>query len=162
MSKSKEPIFKCPNDIKITMSKFTGEVMLDEECCTTVSVIMKNTGEIATSFFGAHNPEVIKVLEKTIKMYFKSIKKTLKSEFRKQEDEIKVVSEDLPDESKWNGQPVPEINKDPIKDSNPLSNNSKEKADKVSTSKKTSKVKLAENKDRKSTRKTVKDKVTKK
>jgi len=122
MSKSKDPIFKCPNDIKVSVSKYNGEVILDEDCCTTVSIIMKNSGEIATSFFGAHNPEVIKVLEKTLKMYFKSIKKTLKSEYRKEtEEEIKVVGEDLKEEDKWNGQPIPELEKDPIKENNPLS-----------------------------------------
>lgn len=110
MSKSKEPIFKCPNDIKISVAKHTGEVVLDEECCTSVSVILKNTGEIATSFFGAHNPEVVRMLEKTLKLYFKSIKKTLRSEYKKEsQEEIKVVSETLPDKDKWNGEPVPEV-----------------------------------------------------
>lgn len=113
MPKSNEPIFKCPNDIKVNVTKFNGEVVLDEECCTSVSVILKNTGEIATSFFGAHNPEVVKLLEKTLSMYFKSIKKTLKNEYKKQsEDDIKVVSDDLPEENKWSGEDVPDVKVD--------------------------------------------------
>jgi hypothetical protein len=113
MAKEKQPLFKCGNDMKINVSKFNGEVVFDEECCTIVGVIMKNTGEIATSFFGAHNPEVIKVLEKSLKMYFKSIKKTLKSEFAKEDpNDIKVVGGEIPEDSKWSGEPVPDAKQD--------------------------------------------------
>ena len=35
-----------------------------------------------TSFLGAHNPEIIKNLEKALKLYFKGIKKTLKSKYK--------------------------------------------------------------------------------
>ena len=146
MAKSKEPIFKCPNDIKVNVSKFNGEVILDEECCTSVSVILKNTGEIATSFFGAHNPEVIKMLDKTLRMYFKGIKKTLKQEYKKQsEEEIKVVDEDLKEESKWDNNPVPEVKEDKkeewIKESVENSKNatSRKKKSTTTTPKKTSK-----------------------
>ena len=99
MSKDNKTLFRCGNDLKINVSKCTGETVLDEECCTIVGVILKNTGEIATSFFGAHNPEVIKVLEKTLKVYFKSIKKTLKQEFKKEgSNDIKVVDKDIPND----------------------------------------------------------------
>ena len=112
MSKDNKTLFRCGNDLKINVSKCTGETVLDEECCTVVGVILKNTGEIATSFFGAHNPEVIKVLEKTLKVYFKSIKKTLKQEFKKEgSNDIKVVDKDIPNENKWQGEPVPDIEK---------------------------------------------------
>lgn len=108
MSEEKKEVFKCPNDFKVTMSKHNGEVMLDEECCTAVSIILKNTGELATSFFGAHNKDVIRILEKTLKVYFKSIKKTLKTE-ESMEKEIKVVGGEIPKEDKWNGEAVPEV-----------------------------------------------------
>ena len=113
MSKGNQTLFKCGNDLKITVSKFTGESVLDEECCTVVGVILKNTGEIATSFLGAHNPEVIKVLEKTLKVYFKSIKKTLKNEFKKEDStDIKVIDQEIPQDSKWSGEPVPDKKED--------------------------------------------------
>lgn len=108
MSEEDKKVFKCPNDFKVTMSKHNGEVVLDEECCTAVSIILKNTGEIATSFFGAHNKDVIKILEKTLKVYFKSIKKTLKTE-ASMEEEIKVVGGEIPKEDKWNGEAVPDV-----------------------------------------------------
>ena len=102
-------IFKTPNDMTVKVSKFNGEVVLEEECCTCVSIILKNSGDMATSFLGSHNPQLVKVLEKTLKQYFKSIKKELKKEYKNTEEEIKVVSEDIAEENKWNGQPVPDV-----------------------------------------------------
>ena len=85
----KENMVRCPNDLKLTIKKDNGEFLIDEECCTAVSIILKNSGELATSFFGAHNPEVVEIMEKSIKMYFKAIKKTLK------------------EEDKWHGEEIP-------------------------------------------------------
>ena len=67
MEENKENMFKTANDLKVTVTKSNGEVVIDEECCTMVSIILKNTGDIAASFFGAHNPEVVRVLEKSLK-----------------------------------------------------------------------------------------------
>ena len=75
MEEKDEKIFKTPNDLKINVTKSNGEVVIDEECCTMVSIILKNSGDIAASFFGAHNPDVVRVLEKSLKGYFKGIKK---------------------------------------------------------------------------------------
>lgn len=108
MAKDSQPLFKCGNELNVTISKFDGETIMNEDCCTVVGILLKNTGEIATSFLGAHNPEVIKVLEKTLKVYFKAIKKTLKKEFKEEEDDVKVVNEDIPSENKWNGEDVPD------------------------------------------------------
>lgn len=108
MSKKQEPIFKCANDLKMSITKVGGEVVIDEECCTAVSVILKNTGELATSFFGAHNPEVVKILEKTLKIYFKNIKKTLRENYKEADEEIKVLDKDIPKEAKWKGEDVPD------------------------------------------------------
>ena len=127
MAKKQDPIFKCPNDLKINVTKSNGEVVIDEECCTSVSVILKNSGEMATSFFGAYNSDVIKILEKAIKVYFKGVKKTLKNEsMPSAEEEIKVVDKDIPDKNKWNGQPVPDKKDD---------NESKTKADEKTSNK---------------------------
>ena len=109
MSKKQEPIIKCANDLKVNIKKSNGEVVIDEECCTAVSVLLKNSGELATSFFGAHNPEVVKILEKTLKMYFRAIKKALKENYKEAEEEIKVLDSDIPQKDKWNGEAVPDI-----------------------------------------------------
>lgn len=104
-----EKIFKTPNDLKINVTKSNGEVVIDEECCTMVSIILKNTGDIAASFFGAHNPEVVKILEKSLKGYFKGIKKELKNNYKTQEEEIKVLNEEIPSQDKWSGEKVPDV-----------------------------------------------------
>ena len=110
MSEKKEPVFKCPNDLKINITKSNGEVIIDEECCTAVSVILKNSGELATSFFGAHNPEMVKVIEKATKMYFKAIKKALRKDFKETDpNDIKVLNQDLKESDKWKGQEVPDL-----------------------------------------------------
>jgi len=129
MEKEEKILFKCANDLNVKVTKCNGEVILEEDCCTSVSIILKNSGEIATSFHGSHNPQLVKVLERTLKNYFKSIKKTLKQEYKQNtEDDIKVMSEDLPENSKWNGQPVPDVevekeeNKNKSKETKPKEN----------------------------------------
>lgn len=88
----KENLFKCPNDLNVTITKDNGEVIFNENCCTNVSILVKNDGQIATSFLGAHSPEMVKVLDKTLKKYFKALKKTLKEEYKRVDNEdIKVV-----------------------------------------------------------------------
>jgi hypothetical protein len=112
MEEKQEKMFKTPNDLKVVVTKSNGEVVIDEECCTMVSIILKNSGDIAASFFGAHNPEVVKVLEKSLKGYFKGIKKELKKNYlAEDEDEIKVVTDNIPEENKWSGEQVPDLEK---------------------------------------------------
>lgn len=110
MEEKEEKIFKTPNDLKVNVTKSNGEVVIDEECCTMVSIIMKNTGDMAASFFGAHNPDVVRVLEKSLKNYFKGIKKELrKSYYDSSEEEIKIIGESIPDKDKWSGEQVPDL-----------------------------------------------------
>ena len=109
MDNKDEKIFKTANDLKVNVTKLNGEVVIDEECCTMVSILLKNTGDIAASFFGAHNPNVIKILEKSLKKYFKSIKKELKNSYQNGEEEIKVVTDDIPVSDKWSGESVPDL-----------------------------------------------------
>ena len=91
----RENLFKCANDLKVTIAKDNGEVVLDESCCTNLSILVKNNGEIATSFLGAHSPEMVKVLNKAMRKYFKALKKTLKEEYKRSDnDEITVVKGD--------------------------------------------------------------------
>lgn len=74
----KEPVFKTPNDIHTVVTVDDQSTVLDEKGCTVISIVLKNTGDIATSFLGAHNPDLIRILEKATKKYLKSIKRTLK------------------------------------------------------------------------------------
>lgn len=91
----KENLFKCANDLKVTIAKDNGEVVMDEECCTNLSILVKNSGEMATSFLGAHSPEMVKILNKVLRKYFKSLKKTLKAEYRRNDnEEITVIKGD--------------------------------------------------------------------
>ena len=110
MEENQEKMFKTANDLKVTVAKSNGEVVIDEECCTMVSIILKNTGDIAASFFGAHNPEVVRVLEKSLKGYFKGIKKELKKNYYDNTDEeVKVLTDNIPENDRWFGQPVPDF-----------------------------------------------------
>lgn len=110
MEEKDEKLFKTPNDLKVNVTKSNGEVVIDEECCTMVSIILKNSGDIAASFFGAHNPDVVRVLEKSLKGYFKGIKKELrKNYYDSSEEEIKIIGESIPDKDKWSGEQVPDL-----------------------------------------------------
>ena len=101
-----DKIFKCPNDLKVTVKKDGGEVVLDEECCTGMVILLKNDGNMATSFYGYHNEKLIKLLNKAQKKYFKGLKKRLKTESI--DDNIEVKSDDIPKEKKWDeGKQVP-------------------------------------------------------
>ena len=72
-----EKIFKCPNHMNVTIKKDGGELVLDESCCTAMVILLKNDGNMATSFYGYHNEKIIKVMNNAQKKYFKSLKKRL-------------------------------------------------------------------------------------
>ncbi len=98
---NKPLIFKCPNDLRLTLKKENGEYVIDESCCTAISLLVKNTGEIATNFSGAHSPNLVKILEKSLKRYLKELKKTLKKEYKIANDELTLSSEPLAEDKKW-------------------------------------------------------------
>ena len=77
--------FETENDLRLTIKAEEKEILVDEVCCTSVNIILKNDGQIMTSFLGAHNPEIIKNLEKSLKLYFKGIKKTLKQKYNEED-----------------------------------------------------------------------------
>lgn len=78
--------FETENDLRLTIKAEEKEILVDEVCCTSVNIILKNDGQIMTSFLGAHNPEIIKNLEKALKLYFKGIKKTLKLKYNEPDE----------------------------------------------------------------------------
>lgn len=73
--------FNTDNDLRLVVTGENEEYLVDEKCCTCINIILKNDGQIMTSFLGAHNPEIVKTLEKAQKAYFKELKKTLKRKF---------------------------------------------------------------------------------
>ena len=73
--------FETNNDLRLTIKAEEKEILVDEVCCTSINIILKNDGNIMTSFLGAHNPEIMKNLERAMKAYFKGIKKTLKAKY---------------------------------------------------------------------------------
>jgi hypothetical protein len=100
--KKETPKLKCPNELNVTVKKDNGETVVNEDCCTSIVVLLKNSGDIATSFLGVHNKNIIKCLDRATKRYFKILKKTLKS-IESQEEEMSLVSEDLPEDMKLTG-----------------------------------------------------------
>ena len=100
--KKETPKLKCPNELNVTVKKDNGETVVNEDCCTSIVVLLKNSGDIATSFLGVHNKNIIKCLDRATKRYFKILKKTLKS-IETQEEEMSLVSEDLPEDMKLTG-----------------------------------------------------------
>lgn len=73
--------FETNNDLRLTIKAEEKEILVDEVCCTSVNIILKNDGQIMTSFLGAHNPEIMKNLERALKAYFKGMKKALKVKY---------------------------------------------------------------------------------
>ena len=73
--------FETNNDLRLTIKAEEKEILVDEVCCTSVNIILKNDGQIMTSFLGAHNPEIMKNLERALKAYFKGMKKALKAKY---------------------------------------------------------------------------------
>lgn len=64
-------------EIKITNST-TKEELINETCCTAITICLNNQGDCLTSFVGAYNPEIIKLLQKVQKTYYKNLIKKLK------------------------------------------------------------------------------------
>lgn len=73
--------YNTPNDLNLKVVGLEDQELLNEKCCTCINVILQNNGNIQTSFLGAHNPEIVRNLEKAMKLYFKGLKKALKQHF---------------------------------------------------------------------------------
>ncbi|MBE5738864.1 MAG: hypothetical protein E7354_03980 [Clostridiales bacterium] len=94
-------LFKCPNDIYHSIRKDSGETIVDESCCTVLSIMVKNTGEIATNFSGSHNPDLVKVLSKAVKKYMRELRRKLRSDYKIAREELKLKDEDIPEDMKF-------------------------------------------------------------
>lgn len=94
-------LFKCPNDMCLSIRKDSGEMIIDESCCTILSVMVKNTGEINTNFSGSHNPDLVKVLSRAMKKYLRELKKKLKADYKVAREELELKTEDIPEDMKF-------------------------------------------------------------
>ena len=84
----KKPTLGVENDLRVVISSKADGILFDQICCTCINIILNDDGEIATSFMGIHNENIIKELEKAQKVYFKAIKKTLKEERKTAKDKL--------------------------------------------------------------------------
>ena len=85
----KEKIFDTDNHLSVVVEDTkTKNKYISQECCTCINILLTNDGDIATSFLGVHNDEIIKILERAQKLYFKKIKK----EFRAKDKQVKASS----------------------------------------------------------------------
>ena len=73
--------FDAENDLNIAIIKNNKDLLLNENCCTCINIMLSNDGRILTSFLGCHNPYIVDQLEKAQKVYFKGLKKALKSHY---------------------------------------------------------------------------------
>ena len=94
-------LFKCPNDMYLSIRKDSGEMIIDESCCTILSVMVKNTGEINTNFSGSHNPDLVKVLSKAMKKYLRELKRKLKADYKVAREELELKAEEIPEDMKF-------------------------------------------------------------
>ena len=76
--------FDTENDLTVTVAHGK-DVLVKEECCTCITIVLNNEGKIMTSFMGGHNPYIISQLEKAQKVYFKSLKQALKKDYNHDE-----------------------------------------------------------------------------
>ena len=149
-----EKIFKCPNDLNVTVKQDGGEVKLNEDCCTGMIILLKNDGNMATSFYGYHNPQIIKTLLKAQKKYFKSLKKRLKLESI--EDKILLNKEEIPEDKKWDeSKELKDDKKKGISEKELKSGNVLEEKGKTSTSTKQTSTSKKSSLNKKSPKKTV-------
>ena len=71
-------------NLKITQGDKT---LIDELCCTAVTVALNNDGEVFTSFVGNYNAEILKLLKNVHKTYYKNLLKKLKNKQKEESSE---------------------------------------------------------------------------
>ncbi len=74
-----EQRFNALNELNIKITNSSNkETLVDETCCSAITICLNNQGDCLTSFVGAYNPEIIKLLQKVQKTYYKNLIKKLK------------------------------------------------------------------------------------
>lgn len=65
-------------NIKVTNTN-SNQTLIDENCCTLLTISLTNSGDVFTSFLGAYNHDILRLLKRTQKVYFRELIKKLKA-----------------------------------------------------------------------------------
>lgn len=79
--------FKALNELNIKITN-NDKTLVDENCCTAITISLNNEGNVFTSFVGAYNPEIIKLLQKVQRRYYRNLIKKLKANNQEVVDNI--------------------------------------------------------------------------
>lgn len=90
--------FKALNELNIKITN-NDKTLVDENCCTAISISLNNEGNVFTSFVGAYNPEIIKLLQKVQRRYYRNLIKKLKANNQEVVDNITKKADVAEDET---------------------------------------------------------------
>ena len=90
--------FKALNELNIKITN-NNSVLVDENCCTAITISLNNEGNVFTSFVGAYNPEIIKLLQKVQSRYYRNLIKKLKANNQEVVDNITKNADVAEDET---------------------------------------------------------------
>lgn len=79
------------NELNFKVTNKGNETLVDENCCTLLTISLNNNGDVFTTFLGAYNKDILKLLKKTQKTYYSNLLKRLKQNntIEPTEEEIK-------------------------------------------------------------------------
>ncbi|MCI5714876.1 MAG: hypothetical protein MR288_04590 [Firmicutes bacterium] len=90
--------FKALNELNIKITN-NDKTLVDENCCTAITISLNNDGNVFTSFVGAYNPEIIKLLQKVQRRYYRNLIKKLKANNQEVVDNITKKADVTEDET---------------------------------------------------------------
>lgn len=90
--------FKAHNELNIKITN-NDKTLVDENCCTAITISLNNEGNVFTSFVGAYNPEIIKLLQKVQRRYYRNLIKKLKANNQEVVDNITKKADVAEDET---------------------------------------------------------------
>ena len=90
--------FKALNELNIKITN-NDKTLVDENCCTAITISLNNDGNVFTSFVGAYNPEIIKLLQKVQRRYYRNLIKKLKANNQEVVDNITKNADVAEDET---------------------------------------------------------------
>ena len=90
--------FKALNELNIKITN-NDKTLVDENCCTAITISLNNEGNVFTSFVGAYNPEIIKLLQKVQSRYYRNLIKKLKANNQEVVDNITKNADVAEDET---------------------------------------------------------------
>lgn len=77
-----------PNYINITVKEGKKE-LLNQDCCTVLSIFLNNEGGVQASFFGSYDKNDVKILQKAQRVYLNKIIKKLDLKTKKGSKQVK-------------------------------------------------------------------------